>query len=244
VTSTSPNPDTPNAVASTEDFEFAALWEARNYRNAIVEEFREHLRGEVIEVGCGIGQMSMEFLALKEVSKLTCIEPDSRFAEQHRQMISGAALIEGTAADLPVGFSADAIVSINVLEHIREDVAELAMYRELLAARSGHLCLLVPARPELYSPLDADFGHFRRYTRGELRSKIEGAGFRVVKLHYFNSIGYLAWLLSFKMMRKRSFDIKQVRFYDRVIFPVMNRIERSLVRPPLGQSLVVIAKAV
>ncbi len=46
----------PHAAAHTEDFEFAALKEAKNYRNALLGEFKEHLRGRTLEVGAGIGQ--------------------------------------------------------------------------------------------------------------------------------------------------------------------------------------------
>lgn len=235
--------ETPNAIASSADFEFAALWEAANYRAAIVEEFRAFLQGHVVEVGCGIGQMSLAFKDLEQVTKLTCIEPDTGFAAQHQQRVSGVNLVRGTVCDLPLNTRADAIVSINVLEHIREDAEELARYARLLAPSQGHLCLLVPARPELYSPIDADFGHFRRYTKPDLGNKLRKAGFEVTHLHYFNSLGYLAWLFTFKWLRRRSFGVQQVRFYDRVIFPVINCMERNGFRPPLGQSLVAIAKA-
>ena len=233
----------PNANATTADFEFAALWEAANYRAAIVREFEQHLRGHLIEVGCGIGQMTREFQLLSEVAKLTCIEPDQGFAAQHAESIAGAELLVGTADDLPSDTQADSIVSINVLEHIEHDREEMARYAKLLKNRRGHLCALVPARPEIYAPIDKDFGHFRRYTAPELREKLETAGFRIEKLHYFNFVGYFAWWFSFRLRKQRSFGIKQVRFYDRVVFPVVNTLETTLARPPIGQSLIAIARA-
>ena len=48
------------------------------------------------------------------------------------------------------------------------------------------------ARPEIYSEIDKDFGHFRRYTRHELRQKLERAGFQVLRLRYYNIAGYFA----------------------------------------------------
>jgi len=44
--------------APPEDFEFAALSEARNYRDALLREFAAHLRGRVLEVGAGVGQIT------------------------------------------------------------------------------------------------------------------------------------------------------------------------------------------
>jgi SAM-dependent methyltransferase len=234
---------TPNAIATTADFEFAALWEARNYRAAIVREFERHLRGHLLEVGCGIGQMTREFQLLNAVTEMTCIEPDQGFAAQHARDVQGARLVVGTAEDLAPGTEADSIVSINVLEHIEHDQEEMARYAALLRNRRGHLCALVPARPEIYAPLDKDFGHFRRYTAPELRRKLESAGFRIEKLHYFNFVGYFAWWFSFCLRKQRSFGIRQVRLYDQVIFPVVNAIESSVARPFIGQSLIAIARS-
>jgi SAM-dependent methyltransferase len=233
----------PNANATTADFEFAALWEAANYRAAIVREFQEHLRGHLLEVGCGIGQMTREFQLLSAIDRITCIEPDQGFADQHARDIRGAELVVGTAADLPPTTEADSIVSINVLEHIEHDQEEMARYARLLKDRRGHLCALVPARPEIYAPLDKDFGHFRRYTAPELRGKLQNAGFRIEKLHYFNFVGYFAWWFSFRLRKQRSFGVRQVRLYDRVIFPFVNTIETTVARPPIGQSLIAIARA-
>ena len=123
------------------------------------------------------------------------------------------------------------------------DEAELEKYSALLQARRGLLCLFVPARPELYAPIDKDFGHFRRYTRGELRRKLEAAGFEVVRLDYYNLLGYFAWWLNFRLLRKRRFEVAKVRFYDRVIFPVGHFVESRIVRPPIGQNLLVVARA-
>jgi SAM-dependent methyltransferase len=233
----------PNANATTADFEFAALWEAANYRQAIVREFQEYLRGHLLEVGCGIGQMTREFQLLSGVDRITCVEPDEGFAAQHARDVRDAGLVIGTVENLPASTAADSIVSINVLEHIEHDQEEMTRYNRLLNDRRGHLCALVPARPEIYAPIDKDFGHFRRYTAPELRRKLESAGFRVERLHYFNFVGYFAWWFSFCLRKQRSFGIQQVRFYDRVIFPVVNTLETNLARPFIGQSLIAIARA-
>lgn len=233
----------PNANATTADFEFAALWEAANYRQAIVREFQEHLRGHLLEVGCGIGQMTREFQFLSAIERITCVEPDPGFAARHAREIQGVDLVIGTVENLPASTDADTIVSINVLEHIERDREEMARYAGLLKRRRGHLCALVPARPEIYAPIDKDFGHFRRYTAPELREKLETAGFRVEKLHYFNLVGYFAWWFTFCLRKQRSFGIQQVRFYDRIIFPLVHAIESTIARPFIGQSLIAIARS-
>jgi SAM-dependent methyltransferase len=233
----------PNAAADTNDFEFAALGEARNYRRALCDEFARELRGEVVEVGAGIGQMTEELAKMPSVRRSVAVEPDPAFCAQHRQRLPGYELIEGTVADLPAGSCWDAVLSINVLEHIGEDAAELSRYRGLLRQRRGSLCLFVPARPEIYAPIDRDFGHFRRYTRRELRGKLAAAGFEAVRLNYFNSLGYFAWWLNFCVLKKRAFEPAKVRLYDRWFFPLVHAVEARILRPPFGQSLLAVARA-
>lgn len=236
-------PSRPNSAATNADFEFAGLREAANYRRALAEGFRPYLKGRVLEVGAGIGQMTREFRALAGVTEIVAVEPEARFVTQLEAFLPQTAIVHGVAADVPVDPGWDALVSINVLEHIERDQEELHCFHQLLSAKGGHLCLFVPARPELYAPIDRDFGHFRRYTRPELRAKLERAGFVVEKLHYYNLPGYFAWLLSFRVLRRRGFTASAVRFFDRYIFPVAFWCESRLCAPPFGQNLVAIARA-
>jgi hypothetical protein len=137
----------------------------------------------------------------------------------------------------------DAIVCVNVLEHIEDDAKELAIFFTLLRQQRGFLCLFVPARRELYAPIDRDFGHYRRYIRRDLAAKLAQAGFSIIRLSYFNSIGYLLWWLNFRVLKKRRFEPGKVAVFDRFVFPLVHTIESRLVRPPLGQSLLAVAKA-
>ena len=233
----------PNESASTGDFEFDALQQARNYRAALIREFSPVLQGRVLEIGAGIGQFTEALAALPAVKEVVALEPEARFCDAFKKLHPNRKIIAGTLDDLQEDKEWDAAVCINVLEHIREDEAQLAKCRERLAKRNGHLCLFVPARQEIYAPLDKDFGHHRRYARPQLRDKLTRAGFQIVRLHYFNCIGYFAWWFSFCLLKKRHFDISSVLVFDRLIFPVVHTLERTLIRPPFGQSLLAVARA-
>jgi SAM-dependent methyltransferase len=224
------------------DFEFAALGEAANYRRALMREFGPWLRGRVLEVGAGIGQMSAELRRQPGISELVAVEPEERFSEPFRKAVPNVRLVNGTVAALGADHAWDAIVSINVLEHIEEDGRELERYRDLLCEKRGALCLFVPARPEIYAPIDEDFGHFRRYTHGGLKSKLSVAGFALTRLRYFNLIGYFGWWWTFRVLKKRCFDRGTVRLFDRGIFPLASAIERVLPGLPFGQSLLAVAR--
>ncbi len=225
------------------DFEFAALEQAENYRRALVREFAAHLNGRVLEVGAGVGQMTAELLQRNEIVQLLSIEPEEAYCSRLRALFPGHGLHQGTIADLRSQIQWNSIISINVLEHIERDREELEAYYRILQPANGALCLFVPARPELYAPIDKDFGHFRRYTRPELRRKLTTAGFEISQLRYFNLAGYFAWWLNFCLLRRRVFDTASVRLYDRLIFPVVHGFEFNICAPPFGQSLLAIAIA-
>lgn len=232
----------PNAAAHTEDFEFAALAEARNYRARLLREFGPDLAGRVLEVGAGVGQITAALCAHPGVREVVAVEPEARFCERLRACLPGRRVVCGTVAELGDDRDWDALLSVNVLEHIADDAAELRAYARLLDARRGALCLFVPARPELYAPIDRDFGHFRRYTRPALRARLEAAGFRVARLRYYNCAGYFAWWLNFRVLRRRGFDLPAVRLFDRVIFPLVHALESRVLAPPFGQSLLAVAR--
>ena len=165
----------PNEAAASNSFEFDALREAVRYRTALVKEFTPFLNGRVIEIGAGIGQITEHLMQLPAIQTLVSIEPDSAFCQAFRSTYPRQTLFEGTIDRLPSGSDAQAILSINVLEHIRDDAQEIISYQKLLRQERGYLCLFVPARPEIYAPIDKDFGHHRRYTLPELSGKLQRA---------------------------------------------------------------------
>jgi len=226
----------------TGNFEFDALRWAVNYRRALFNEFAPYLTGEVIEVGAGIGQFTELIAKSPGVRKVIAVEPDPQFCAQMRERLPEQALVQGIVTDLQPGTACDAVVSVNVLEHIENDLSELSGYARLLKARRGCLCLFVPARQEIYAPIDGDFGHFRRYSKPELRAKLNRAGFEAVKLHYFNFVGYFAWWFTFCLLGKRGFAPGSVRFFDAFVLPVVHGLERRVMRPPFGQSLLIVAR--
>ena len=232
-----------DTTTNLDDFEFDALKEAKNYRTSLLREFGSHLRGNVIEVGAGIGQITAELRVLPSIEKICSIEPEAKFCARIHAKFPDHDLVHGTIADLHRQHGWNAILSVNVLEHIEADENELQNYFRLLQPMGGALCLFVPARPEIYAPLDRDFGHFRRYTRHALRTKLEAAGFVVKQLRYYNLVGYFAWWISFCLLKQRSFDPRSVRFFDRMIFPWVHWSETKISAPPIGQSLLALALA-
>ncbi len=78
----------------------------------------------------------------------------------------------------------DALVACEVLEHIEDDRAALAGWREWLRP-GGHLLLSVPAHAHRWSATDVWAGHYRRYEKDGLRQLFEACGFTVVDLECY-----------------------------------------------------------
>jgi len=136
-----------------------------------------------------------------------------------------------------VGGLFDSALSVNVFEHIDDDVAVMKAVFVLLAP-GGTLNLLVPAHPLLMSPFDLSIGHHRRYTKRGLRQKLEAAGFTVERIRRSNPVGFVGWLVNNRLLGRRK--LSAVGLYDRLV-PVLARIDR-MAEPPVGLSLIAVAR--
>ena len=90
----------------------------------------------------------------------------------------------GTLED--VGFADGSLPSaaaVDVLEHLADDRASLALIHKLLRPQ-GRLYITVPAYQFLFSDEDQFAGHFRRYTLASLSEAVRGAGFQVKYASY------------------------------------------------------------
>jgi len=206
-----------------------------------------HLDRRFLEIGAGIGTSSSLIAADPKVDRLTCVEVDPRCAETARQALDVAPVkkaVEHVVGDyLAVPLPKDrydTALLINVLEHLRDDRAAVKKARSELRM-DGTLVIFVPAFGLLMSDLDRRLGHYRRYTTSSLRQLLEGAGFTVTALRYYNLTGFLGWLWRFRVLGRTQQSRGLVRFFDRVILPVQLRLENVL-QLPVGQSVYAVAK--
>ena len=221
---------------------------AENYVSWIFSDLiAPHLGRSVLEIGSGIGTFSTRIAAQPKVERLTCVEIDPSCAEAARQALAAAPVrkpvehIVGDYLGAPLPKDEyDAALLINVLEHLQDDRATVRKARSELRM-DGSLVIFVPAFDLLMSGLDRRLGHHRRYTTASLRRLLEGAGFTVTALRYYNFVGFLGWLWRFRILGRTEQSPGLVRFFDRVILPVQLRVERALPLP-VGQSVYAVAK--
>jgi ubiquinone/menaquinone biosynthesis C-methylase UbiE len=223
--------------------ELSALAEAQNYYRWVVGQFAPFLGKRVIEVGAGIGTFARSLLNQNALSELVLVEPGDNLVPLLRRRFAGESrvkIVHGCFERLAMPSRADSIVLVNVLEHIAEDQALLDDAHEVLKP-DGMLLLLVPALPRIYGTLDQAFGHYRRYTKTSLASKLSAAGFEIIRLSYLNCLGITGWFLTGRVLRSTTLKPRYVRLYDRGIIPWLSRLETRW-EPPFGQSLLAIAR--
>ena len=221
--------------------ELEAMSSADHYRRWIVEAFDPYLGRSVAEVGAGIGSISRLLLA-QPIDRLTSFEPSNNMYPHLAAAVAGdarATSIHGLFGPEQAGRGYDAVVYINVLEHVEREREELDRAREALRP-GGHLLVFVPALAWLFSAFDREVGHFRRYSRPGLERVVEHGGFEIVRSRYFDLAGVLPWYVYFTLMG-RGMGRGSVSLYDRLVVPPM-RVLEGIVRPPVGKNILLVAR--
>ena len=214
-----------------------AMLEARRYNEHLLSMVRNVLHGGevIVDFGAGIGTFARALAA--EGHSVRCVEPDPA----QSALIRDAGLTAQPSLQSLPAASADVIYTFNVLEHIQNDGDTM---RELYGAikPGGLLVVYVPAFPLLFSSMDRMVGHFRRYKRGDLRSKLEAAGFEVETVRYVDSVGFAVTLL-YRLLGNDDgkIDASAVAIYDRWIFPVSVVADRVL-SSFVGKNVMAIAR--
>jgi SAM-dependent methyltransferase len=221
--------------------ELEAMSFAVNYHEWIVGDLAPFLGRRVAEVGAGIGSVSC-LLLRRPIDHLEAYEPSANMFPQLAARLAGEKRARAVNASFGAGPSAepfDSVAYINVLEHIEDDLGELA--RAFPALRpGGHLLVFVPALAWLYSDFDRRIGHARRYSRPRLVELARAAGFEGIRAKYFDLAGVLPWYLNSVLLR-RGLGAGGVALYDRLVVPPMRRLE-GWIPPPLGKNLLMVAR--
>ena len=219
----------------TENLEVMAS--AVNYNRFLISLIQEESRpGEfVVDYGAGIGTFARRLVDFG--CNVHCIEPD---AEQLARILASGLPAASELNSLPVD-SVDFLYTLNVLEHIEDDVAALrTCYTRIRPG--GRILIYVPGFQILYSSMDKYVGHFRRYNRANLAEKVRMAGFEVIQSEYVDCAGYIATLL-FKVFGNDRGTINHGALiaFDRYIFP-LSRLGDRVFHGLFGKNVLLTAK--
>lgn len=138
----------------------------------------------LLDAGCGSGRNMVELQRYGQVTGIELSRPSVQAARE-RQV---GEVLEGSVLDMPfANDSFELAVSLDVIEHLEDDVAALRELRRVVTPE-GRLLVTVPAYQWLWSRHDVVNHHHRRYSRATLVAAAEQAGWRCERTTHFNSL--------------------------------------------------------
>jgi len=213
---------------------------AKWYNKWLYSLMKKYLGQEILEVGAGIGNFTA---LLGKEEKVTAIDINDEYLLNLKKKLKNKVLVG--FGDIEKGeyffddLKFDSIVCLNVLEHIEDDFAALKNMHKLLKD-GGHLILLVPAHRYLFSNLDNELGHYRRYSKKDLDYKLKKVGFKLKKNIYINWWAAVGWLFFVKLTGRISMPQPPVKIFD--VLGKIFLLPEKIVPFPFGLSLFTVSK--
>jgi ubiquinone/menaquinone biosynthesis C-methylase UbiE len=163
------------------------MWWYRALRRRLLDALAD-VHGSVLDAGCGTGGLLARLGAARPDLQLVGVEWADQ-ACRRAAAKSDASLVLGTVNALPFRDGCfDAAISADVLCHRAvEPTSALAELGRVLRP-GGRLVINMPAYMWLVSAHDRQVHNARRHTAGQLRSLLLAAGFRRLRVGYWNSL--------------------------------------------------------
>jgi len=220
-------------------------------KRQLVFKFLDRLimsNNRILEVGCGGGLLS----SLLTRDGANVVASDMMF--NATRFVKDRGVSKGLTFDAgqPWPFkrySFQAVIMLDVLEHIEDDIACLHEARRVLS-RGGIAVLTVPAHQFLFSSWDKVLGHQRRYSKSLLQFAFRTVGFQPVLISYHNILSFFPALILRGKDRLFGCRVEYAEFPD--IPEIVNkwlkwwgRLECALIsfNLPIGLSFFIVLKS-
>jgi SAM-dependent methyltransferase len=213
-----------------------------NYNGWIYGNISPFLGNNLLEIGCGTGNITDYFV--KPGRKITGMDISDEFVAIAKEKYRGnpdVSIINGDALNPSCSLapgSFDTVVLLNVLEHIKDDSAALGCIHNMLIP-GGRAVILVPAMKFAFGPLDEELGHFKRYEKPDMDRLFKAAGLKTENLFYMNMPGALGWAVNSRILNKKFIPEGQAGFMNSFLVPLIRPIE-NIIHPFFGQSLIAV----
>ena len=220
-----------------------ALSFAPNFNHWMADTIAPYLGERILEIGAGTGNLTRPLSNRKKYYAATDIGLEhlealrNRFP--HRQNLE-VRICDVCIAEETAYFEGkiDTIVCLNVLEHIDDaDTAAANMFAALPS--SGRAIILVPQGQEIYGALDFVLGHHLRYSKEQLRARLEGVGFQVEEIIEFNRVSRPGWYITGRIFKRSSIARFQMRVFNQLVW-LWRKIDKKL--PWDSVSIIAIAR--
>lgn len=218
---------------------------ADRFNRWMYDQFKNQLKGEILEIGSGIGNISKlvigegHTITLSDYNEEYCDSLQKKFAQDKnvREIIR----VDLLHPDFENKYKAykekfDSIFLLNVIEHIEDDLMAIKNCNYLLNDE-GYLILLAPAYSWLYSSFDKQLGHFRRYSLDSLKELLKKENFSILSGSYFNLTGIAGWLLFGKILKQKMLSSGEMSAFNKIV-PIAKFIDK-LVGRRTGLSIIV-----
>lgn len=216
---------------------------ANNWKNYIKFLLRKYIKGNVLEVGAGIGS-NTRLLSSSHYNNWLCLEPDIQLFNQLKDLIALNSItncypFNGTIDCLSDQQLFDSILYIDVLEHIHSDREEITKAYQHLKA-DGNLIILSPAHQWLFTSFDSAIGHYRRYSKKTLKAVMPDE-LEVIKLAYLDCVGLFASLGNKLVLKQSIPNLKQIKVWDKFMVPISIKID-PLFGYQFGKSILLVGR--
>lgn len=244
-----------NTLMNLEEYDIMYRVEQRHWwytglRALIRYAWRRHIADpnlRLLDIGCGTGANLSAFGPLAQSVGIDISPRAIQFCRKRKLEDTAVA----SAMRLPFkAQSFDAVMSMDVLYHrgVPDKSAFLGEARRVLVPE-GVLLLNVPAYQWLYSSHDASVHTDRRFTKGEINSLLDEAGFDVVQASYWNTLLFppMAALRMWRKLRPSEKSDLEAGSGEGMgsLFRAVLALERGLMRIfplPFGLSIFVTAR--
>jgi SAM-dependent methyltransferase len=220
--------DTLNAIAKADQFNF---W--------MYSQMRPFLRGNILEIGSGIGNIS-DFL-IKEFPSACLSDVRDQYTEHLKQRFpkNNVLNIDLVHPEFETAYeellrSFDFVFALNVVEHIKDDSLAASNMAKLLKP-NGKMFILVPAYQWLYNSFDVALEHFCRYNKNKI-ARLNPKGCQPIQSRYFNAFGILGWFIVGSIFKKKIIPEGNMSLFNKIVPMVKlfdwvlgNRIGLSLI---------------
>ena len=178
---------------------------------------RKYYKNNFLEIGAGIGSFTDAYkkniknIYLTEVTNENLNILKSKYKNDTNIKISDSSIEK-------IEDKFKTIAHYNVLEHIEDDKKEIYDCLSRIN-KGGYLVILVPAHNALYSKLDKEVGHYRRYNKSFFQN-FDFKGNTIVELKYIDCLGYLLYYLNKIFFKNETYPSKfKIFIWDKIITP-------------------------
>lgn len=226
----------------------SVITNAANFNRWMFATIEPYCKGNVLEIGSGIGNISAFFLENKHPIFLTDIRDNycsilkTNFKEN--PYLLGVENVDLVHPDFDIKYAQfidkfDTVFALNVVEHIENDALAISNAKKLLK-KEGHLIILVPAYQFLYNHFDKELFHYKRYVKKEVIKLFNDSSLSIINSFYFNALGIVGWFVSGKISKNKSIPSSQMNFYNKII--VVAKLIDKILFNKIGLSTIVIGK--